>query len=81
MSKNKKYDYRAVQNNSDWTAEIIRRVTSRKVVVSKSKSGFSSESDALKWGSEELKYFITSLGERNKRDSLQRNKKTSNSAE
>lgn len=70
MSKTKKYDFRAVQNNSGWTAEIIRRATSRKVVVSKSKSGFSTESEALKWGDEELKAFILKLSERNKHDSL-----------
>ena len=75
MSKSKKYDFRAVQENSEWKAEIIRRVTSRKVVVSKSQSGFSSEADALKWGEEELKTFISNLGKKNERDSLLRKQK------
>jgi len=77
MSKSKKYDYRAVQQKTDWSAEIIRRVTSSKTVVSKSKSGFSSESEALEWGEKELKVFISNQSERNKRDSLVRKEKAS----
>jgi hypothetical protein len=76
MSKTKKYDFRAVKGETDWTAEIIRRVTSSKVVVSKSKSGFSSEPDALEWGKEELKTFLLNLQERNRRRSAQRESKT-----
>ena len=75
MTKTKKYDYRAVQDASEWTAEIIRRVTSTKVVVSKSQSGFSSESEALKWGNDELKTFLLNLKEKNKRHAEQREKK------
>ena len=76
MSKSKKYDYRAVQQKTDWSAEIIRRVTSSKTVVSKSKSGFASEPEALEWGNEELKTFLLNLKERNKRHSDQREKRT-----
>ena len=80
MSKTKKYDYRAVQDKTDWVAEIIRRVTSRKVVVSKRKAGFASESDALEWGKEELKTFVLNQGKRNKRDSLLRKQKEQSSS-
>jgi len=69
MAQGKKYDYRIVQLNTSWTAEIIRRITSKKTVVSKSQAGFSTESDAQEWGQVELKVFLQSLNERNKRRS------------
>jgi hypothetical protein len=59
-AKNKKYDYRVVQDEdgSAWTAEITRRVTSRKTMVSKSQNGFTTESEALAWAEEEIKSFV-----------------------
>lgn len=72
MTKGKKYEYRLVQDNTSWTAEIVRRITSKKTVVSKSKSGFTSESDAQEWGQKELKLFLQNLTERNKRREKQR---------
>ncbi len=72
MAKSKKYDYRVVQDKSGWTAEIIRRASSKKTVVSKSQSGFTTESDAQEWGQNELKSFLESQEKRNKRRALQR---------
>ena len=72
MAKGKKYDYRAVENSGFWTAEIIRRASSKKTVVSKSQSGFTTESDAQEWGQNELKLFLQNLDQRNGRRSLQR---------
>jgi hypothetical protein len=72
MSTNKKYDYRVVKGKTDWTAEIIRRVTSKKTSVSKSQGGFASEEDARAWGEKELGSFLANLAERNKRDAVQR---------
>lgn len=69
MTKGKKYDYRTVQDNTSWAAEITRRVTSKKTVVSKSKTGFATESEAQEWGQTELKSFLQNLNERNKRRS------------
>ena len=66
MTKNKKYDYRVVENDNEWTAEILRRITSKETVISKSQSGFSSESEAQEWGQNELKSFLQKLIERNK---------------
>jgi len=71
MAKGKKYEYRLVQDNTSWTAEIVRRITSKKTVVSKSQGGFTSESDAQEWGQKELKSFLQNLTERNKRRSKQ----------
>jgi hypothetical protein len=69
MTPIKKYDYRVVQNGKTWTAEITRRATSKKTVISKSQDGFASEAEAKAWGEEELKSFLENLGKRNKRDS------------
>ena len=69
MTNSKKFDYRVVQDNTCWTAEIVRRVTSKKTVVSKSQGEFTLESDAHEWGQKELKSFLQNLSERNKRRS------------
>ena len=67
MAKGKKYDIRIVQDKKGWTAEIIRQVTSTKTMVSKSQKGFATEAEAQAWGENELKAFMQSLAERNKR--------------
>jgi len=66
MAKSKKYDCRVLKDGVNWTAEIIRRKTSKETVVSKSQSGFTSEHDAQEWVQEELKSFLKNLNERNK---------------
>ncbi|MCF6337803.1 MAG: DUF3622 domain-containing protein [Gammaproteobacteria bacterium] len=68
MTTNKKYDYRAVQGKTHWIAEITRRATSKKTVVSKSQDGFATEADAKAWGEKELASFLENLTKRNKRD-------------
>ncbi len=68
MTTNKKYDYRITQGKSDWTAEITRRVTSKKTTVSKSQDGFATEAEAKAWGEKELAAFLENLTKRNKRD-------------
>ena len=72
MAKGKKYDVRVVQDKKTWTAEIIRHITSKKTVVSKSQVGFVLEADAQGWGEKELKSFLQNLNERNKRRSEKR---------
>ncbi len=68
MTTNKKYAYRVVQGKTDWVAEITRRATSKKTVVSKSQDGFATEADAKAWGEKELVSFLENLTTRNKRD-------------
>ncbi len=75
MANSKKFDYRIVQDNASWTAEIVRRVTSKKTVVSKRQGDFKSEADAQEWGQKELKSFLQNLSERNKRRSKQNESK------
>ena len=69
MAKGKKYDCRVKKEGDNWTAEIIRRKTSKENVVSKHQGGFASEHDAQEWCQEELKSFLKNLSERNKRRS------------
>lgn len=66
MSKGKKFDYRVVQDNTTWTAEITRRATSTKTVVSKSQDGFATEAEAQEWGETELKSIVKTVSDRNK---------------
>lgn len=61
MTKGKKYDYRVAQDAMGWTAEIIRKITSKKTGVSKSQDGFTTEADAQEWAQKELKDFLKNL--------------------
>lgn len=74
MEKGKKYDYRVEAEEGGWKAEIIRRATSKKTVVSKSQGGFASEAEAEAWGQSELKLFMINQNKRNKRHSERRQK-------
>ena len=76
MIKGKKYDFRINQMDASWTVEIIRNVTSKKTIVSKRQSGFTSEAEAQEWGQKELKAFLQNLHEQNKRRSLQKEQKS-----
>ncbi len=75
MAKSNKYDYRVTDDNSNWTAEIIRRVTSKKTIVSKSQDGFSSEDNAKKWAEKELQAFQQNQQKQNQRHSTKRQQK------
>ena len=76
MAKSKKYTYRLVQDNGSWTAEVVRRVTSKKSVVTKSQNGFATDDDAQAWGQAEVKSLVksTNLNERNKRRAKEESK-------
>jgi uncharacterized membrane-anchored protein len=69
MTQSKKYDFRIEQEDSSWTVDIIRRVTSRTVVVSKSQSGFATEAEAKTWAEDEVSKFLKrhNLNEQQKR--------------
>lgn len=69
MSQDNKYAYRAVQKETTWTAEITRRASSKKTVVSKYQDGFKTETEAKEWGQTELKDFLQYLISRNTRRS------------
>ena len=67
MKQSKKYDYRVTQEGSSWRAEIVRRVSSKNLTVSKGQDGFATEAEAQEWAKKELQEFITNQSERNKR--------------
>ena len=69
MTKGKKFDFRVVPGKDGWSAEIIRRASRQKMVVSKSQDGFASEAEAQEWGEKELKEFSQNQNERNKKRS------------
>ncbi len=76
MTQTKKFDCRIVQDNDVWAAEITRRMTARKTIVSKRKTGFATEAEATAWGEKELKSFLDKLVERNERKAKQREVRT-----
>jgi len=55
MKTSKQYEIRIKPDDTGWVAELIRRVTTKKTVVTKSQGGFASESDAQAWGQGEVK--------------------------
>jgi len=61
MNQSKKYDYRVTQDSTGWTTQIMRRVSSKKTIISKSQSGFASEAEAQAWGQNEVKTFLQNL--------------------
>jgi len=74
MTQSKKYDCRVVQGDTGWVAEIVRRVTSKKTIITKSKDGFSTEAEAQDWGQKEVKTFLKNqnINEQKKRYSKER---------
>ena len=75
MTQGKKYTSQITQDGDSWKAEIIRQVTSRRTMVSKSQDGFASEAEAQIWAESELKMFMKKLSEHNKRHSEVRKEK------
>ncbi|MEI6859381.1 MAG: DUF3622 domain-containing protein [Shewanella sp.] len=76
MTQTKKFDFRIVQNKQVWTVEITRRMTARRTIVSKRKTGFASEAEAKVWGEKELQSFLDNLVQRNERKAKQREERT-----
>ncbi len=66
MPKSRKYDVQVTENDSGWKAEIVRRASAKKSVVSKTQDGFATETEARAWAEKELVTFLE-LNERNKR--------------
>lgn len=75
MSQNKKFDYRVIEVEGMWKAEITRRASAKKTVISKRKAGFSSEAEAEAWAKEELQVFLENLKARNQREKKQEGEK------
>lgn len=67
MKESKKYSIRTSQEKDTWSAEIIRRASARKTVVSKTQAGFKTEAEATEWADKELVLFTIKQSEQNKR--------------
>ncbi|MDO3381071.1 DUF3622 domain-containing protein [Gilvimarinus algae] len=61
MATGKKYDYRIIESNGRWRAELTRRATARKTLVSKAQDGFASEEEASVWAQAELKALLANV--------------------
>jgi len=72
MAISKKYDYRTSQQKDTWIAEIIRRASSKKTIVSKKQDGFKTEAEANEWAEKELVQFTAKQSEQNKRRAAKR---------
>lgn len=59
-----KYVSRVVQDDDGWSAGIIRRVSARETVITKSQGGFASEAEAQAWAAQELAGFAKNLSSR-----------------
>jgi len=72
MSAAKKYTSHIEQDSSSglWSAQIMRRATSKRAVVSKGQDGFASEAEAKAWAETHLQEFLE-LAQRNKRKARQ----------
>lgn len=67
MATNKKYDIVLVEDGSTWTAQITRRASARKTVISKAQEGFASQEEAAAWGEAQLVEFAKIAQAKNKR--------------
>jgi len=61
MATGKKYDYRITELEGTWRAELTRRASARKTVVSKAQEGFTSEAEATAWAETELKALLANV--------------------
>jgi len=72
MSKNKKYSYNLEKKDQNWSAQIIRRASKNKTVVSKQQDDFNNENDAKTWAEEQLILFSSTMAISNQRHGEQR---------
>ncbi len=72
MAQGKKYDFRVIENDGSWTAEIVRKISNRKTKVTQRQDGFGSEADAQAWAEQAMAGFLKQQAERNERKAAQR---------
>lgn len=72
MATSKKYSYQLEKKDDFWRAQIIRKASSKTLIVSKEQEGFVSEEDAKKWAKEQLLVFTNTQSLSNKRQGEQR---------
>ena len=78
MSKAQKYEFRLLHEGDVWSVEIVRRVTSKKSMVSVRKTDFATATEAQDWGKAEVDMLMNK--HRAKSRSLARSQKNNNVA-
>jgi hypothetical protein len=68
----KKYDIITRPDDAGWTAEVVRRKTSRGTTIERSQSGFASRDEALAWGQVNLDSYLATRAVRTKARKRQR---------
>ena len=61
MKQSKKYDFHVIHDGASWSAEIVRRVSTKKMVVSKRQDGFATEEEAQIWGKAEAETLLKNM--------------------
>lgn len=74
MNQSKKYGFRTSQEKDNWRAEITRRASAKKTIVSKKQDGFKTEAEAAEWAEKELLAFTAKQSAQNKRHAEKRKK-------
>jgi hypothetical protein len=72
MTQSKKYDFHITQEKDTWNAQIIRRASAKKTVVTKTQVGFKTETEAKQWAESELVIFTIKQSAQNKRRAKKR---------
>jgi hypothetical protein len=72
MTASKKYSIRTSQEKDTWAAEIVRRASASKTIVSKTQGDFKTEAEATEWAEKELVLFTAKQSEQNKRRAQKR---------
>ena len=73
-----KFNYRVIQNKTSWTAEIIRKATANKTVVSTKQDDFATEEEAETWAKSKLESFVKELNEKRQKLSEAKSAKEAN---
>ncbi|MDB4512014.1 DUF3622 domain-containing protein [Arenicella sp.] len=76
MAKNNKYQINTQKNDSSWSAQITRQVSSKKTKVTKQQSDFASETEAKEWAETELKQLLATQVSSNQRHDKNRKQNT-----
>lgn len=75
--QSKKYTVLITQNKDSWNADIVRRASAKKTIVSKTQAGFKTEAEATQWAKKELLTFTQKQSALNKRHAEKRQKQNS----
>ena len=61
MKPSKKYDYHIIEEDDDYSVQILRRVSAKKTHVTKQRGGFASREEAQAWGQAEAAALLKNM--------------------